>query len=49
MKSHRRELVDPKIKPHRGRIVKTTDDHMLVEFEGPPRRYAVRSTFSAAW
>ncbi|SDR62008.1 Adenylate cyclase, class 3 [Rhizobiales bacterium GAS113] len=32
LKSHRRSLVDPKIKQHRGRIVKTTGDGMLVEF-----------------
>jgi adenylate cyclase len=32
LKSHRRELVDPKIAEHRGRIVKTTGDGMLVEF-----------------
>ncbi len=32
LKSHRRELVDPKITEHRGRIVKTTGDGMLVEF-----------------
>ena len=32
LKAHRRELVDPKIKEHRGRIVKTTGDGMLVEF-----------------
>jgi len=32
LKSHRRELVDPKIKEHRGRIIKTTGDGMLVEF-----------------
>ncbi len=31
-KTHCRELVDPKIKEHRGRIVKTTGDGMLVEF-----------------
>src|ERR1044071_6078327 len=31
-KAHRRELVDPKISEHRGRIVKTTGDGMLVEF-----------------
>src|SRR5262245_50293949 len=29
---HRRELVDPKITEHRGRIVKTTGDGILVEF-----------------
>jgi TolB-like protein/class 3 adenylate cyclase/tetratricopeptide (TPR) repeat protein len=31
-KSHRRALVDPCIAAHRGRIVKTTGDGMLVEF-----------------
>src|ERR1700758_3721303 len=30
--THRRELVDPKITEHRGRIVKTTGDGLLVEF-----------------
>jgi len=32
LKAHRRALVDPKIADHRGRIVKTTGDGMLVEF-----------------
>ena len=32
LKAHRRELVDPAIAGHRGRIVKTTGDGMLVEF-----------------
>jgi adenylate cyclase len=32
LKSHRREIVDPTIAAHRGRIVKTTGDGMLVEF-----------------
>ena len=32
LKSHRRELVDPKIAEHVGRIVKTTGDGLLVEF-----------------
>src|SRR5918996_3891944 len=32
LKAHRRALVDPKINEHRGRIVKTTGDGMLVEF-----------------
>jgi adenylate cyclase len=32
LKAHRRELVDPKIGAHSGRIVKTTGDGMLVEF-----------------
>jgi adenylate cyclase len=32
LKAHRRELIDPKIAEHRGRIVKTTGDGMLLEF-----------------
>src|SRR5215467_12481243 len=32
LKTHRRELIDPKIVEHHGRIVKTTGDGMLVEF-----------------
>jgi len=32
LKAHRRELVDPKIQEHQGRIVKTTGDGLLVEF-----------------
>jgi TolB-like protein len=33
LRAHRRELIDPKIAEHRGRIVKTTGDGMLVEFQ----------------
>ncbi|MEE8275484.1 MAG: adenylate/guanylate cyclase domain-containing protein, partial [Alphaproteobacteria bacterium] len=32
IKTHRKELVDPAIAEHMGRIVKTTGDGMLVEF-----------------
>jgi adenylate cyclase len=32
LKAHRRETIDPKIAEHRGRIVKTTGDGLLVEF-----------------
>src|SRR5258705_4592074 len=32
LRAHRRELIDPKIAEHRGRMVKTTGDGMLVEF-----------------
>lgn len=31
-KAHRKELIDPKIAEHHGRIVKTTGDGLLVEF-----------------
>jgi adenylate cyclase len=32
LRAHRRALIDPKIKEHHGRIVKTTGDGMRVEF-----------------
>src|SRR5262249_35815682 len=32
LKTLRRELIDPKIAEHKGRIVKTTGDGLLVEF-----------------
>jgi len=32
LKGHRRELIDPLIDQHRGRIFKTTGDGMLIEF-----------------
>ena len=32
LQAHRRELIDPKVREHKGRIVKTTGDGMLVEF-----------------
>ena len=33
LKTRRKELIDPKIAQHHGRIVKTAGDAMLVEFE----------------
>ena len=43
LKALRRELVDPKIAEHRGRIVKTTGDGLLIEFASvvDAVRYAV--------
>jgi len=32
LKAHRTELIDPKNKQHRGRVVKTTGDGILIEF-----------------
>jgi adenylate cyclase len=32
LKSHRRELIDPRLAEHSGRIVKTTGDGLLIEF-----------------
>jgi adenylate cyclase len=45
MKRHLRELVDPKITEHRGRIVKTTGDGLLIEFTSPVEavRWAVET------
>src|ERR1700730_10438364 len=34
LKAHRKELVDPKVTEHRGRIVKTTGDGMRLELVG---------------
>jgi class 3 adenylate cyclase len=47
LKAHRRELIDPVITVHHGRIVKTTGDGALVEFASvvdaiPERTLAVR-------
>src|SRR2546421_12212271 len=35
LNTHRRELIDPKIAEHQGRIVKTTGDGVLAEFASP--------------
>jgi TolB-like protein/class 3 adenylate cyclase len=32
LRAHRRELIDPKIAEHKGRVVKTTGDGILIEF-----------------
>ena len=32
LRRHRRELIDPKVAEHKGRIVKTTGDGLLIEF-----------------
>ena len=49
LKAHRSDLVDPKIRDHQGRIVKTTGDGMLVEFASVSMPCAPRSTFSSVW
>ena len=46
IKALRRELIDPKIAEHRGRLVKTTGDGLLVEFASVVD--AVRSAVKAA-
>jgi len=47
LKAHRRELVDPKVTQHHGRIVKTTGDGILVEF--PSVVDAVRCAVEVQW
>src|SRR5271156_237763 len=49
LKACRREIIDPKIAEHRGRIVKTTGDGALVEFASAVVRCAVPWKSSAAW
>ena len=47
LRAVRRELGDPKIAEHRGRIVKTTGDGLLVEFAtASSTRCAARSCWS---
>ena len=45
LKAHRREVVDPAIAEHGGRIVKTTGDGTLVEFASAVARF----TCSVLW
>jgi len=47
LKSLRRELVDPKIQEHRGRIVKTTGDGLLGRVRQRRRRGALRGRDAA--
>ena len=48
LKAHRRELIDPAIAGHHGRIVKTTGDGALVEFGSVVDAVHARSGSSAA-
>jgi class 3 adenylate cyclase len=45
LKAHRRELIDPKIAEHDGRIVKTTGDGLLLEYTA---RLEALADFNAA-
>src|SRR6516165_10291073 len=48
LRSHRRELIDPKIAEHKGRIVKTTGDGLLVEFPSVVEAVACAVEFQRA-
>ena len=49
LKAHRRELIDPKIAEHQGRIVKTTGDGVLVESPARSKRCAAPSKCKSGW
>jgi class 3 adenylate cyclase len=49
LKALRRELADPKIKEHRGRIVKTTGDGLLIEFNSVVDAVRCAVEGSAKW
>ena len=46
LQAHRRELVDPKIREHSGRVVKNTGDGILAEFPSVVNQSAVRPNCS---
>jgi class 3 adenylate cyclase len=49
LKTLLRQLVDPKIKEHRGRVVKNTGDGLLAEFSASSMRYAAPPKCSGQW
>jgi adenylate cyclase len=49
LKAHLGQLVDPKIKEHRGRIVKNTGDGLLAEFASVVDACAAPSRCSKGW
>ncbi|MET4228760.1 class 3 adenylate cyclase [Bradyrhizobium sp. LA6.10] len=49
LKAARKSLFDPSIAAHRGRIVKTTGDGMLVDSPAPSMQRDAPSRCSAAW
>ena len=49
LKAHLRELIEPKIKEHRGRVVKNSGDGFLAEFASVIDAVRFRSRSSAGW
>ena len=49
LRSIRRELSDPKIAEHHGRIVKTTGDGLLAEFQASSTRYGAPWRCKGRW
>jgi adenylate cyclase len=49
LKTLRRELIDPAVAEHKGRIVKTTGDGLLIEFPASSKRSPAPSRCSRGW
>jgi adenylate cyclase len=49
VQAHLRELVDPKIREHHGRIVKTTGDGVLAEFASVVDAVRCAGKYSTRW
>jgi class 3 adenylate cyclase len=49
LKAHRRELIDPKIAEHGGRVIKTTGDGILIEFPSVIEAVRCAVEVHAAW
>ena len=49
LRAIRADVIDPRISEHRGRIVKTTGDGLLIEFSSVGMPCGVRLRFKAVW
>jgi hypothetical protein len=49
LRDHRRELIDPKITEHKGRVVKTTGDGILIEFPSMVEAVACAVAVQQGW
>ncbi len=49
LRSHRRELIDPLIEEHGGRIANTAGDSLLLEFPAPSMPFAARLPSRRVW
>ena len=49
LRTYRRDLVDPEIGEHKGRIVKTTGDGILIEFPSVVEAVACAARSSVGW
>ena len=49
LRTYRRDLIDPEIGEHKGRIVKTTGDGILIEFPSVVEAVACAARSSVGW